>query len=508
MLERYEIEKEISYGGFKRVFLAVDSETKKQVVIKVLYSQKPFSEGDLKHLATEAEALKNLSHPNVPHYLDYFDEGLRDDDKRKGMREFSIKERNRRDFLGGNHSAYALVQDYVDAPSLAELIDQGVEFSETETIQLAKAILNILDYLHGLNPPVIHQNLKPSNILLNNRSGNRIGDLYLVNFSLEDTPSEKKRKKQNLNSSCNILITPSYISYEQKLTGIIGFDSDLYSLGMTLICLVTNTDPSSLPRSKDTGKVILDRSQVSRSFSHWLNKTAHPVVKYRYQSAAVALEALDSVNAGKFLCSKPKSSQIKVRIDRQKLEIIYPTLSPKNDWRRLYLSVMFVWLYSIATQSVDTFVYILFLIFFALYFVYRKLRKYEIIRITKNPPNITESFYQGILTKFIHKKRKKTARRPIEQVIYRPSYTSDEYHNRSKWSASKARTKIDAKLSLSSNYYSRIEVFSLQEVKTKTVKITEADLLWLGDEISEFLDLRLRIVNQTSKVTSTSNLKK
>lgn len=174
MLERYEIKQQISHKAGRSTYLAEDSETNKQVVIKILGFNDLFDWDDLKLFEREAKTLKNLNHPNIPQFLDYFE----------------IDEENRQ--------GYALVQTYINAPSLAEVIEQGIHFSEVEIIELIKKLLNILNYIHGLNPPIIHRDIKPSNILLTNRSGNSIGDVYLVDFGSVQTVAKKKQEQSQL----------------------------------------------------------------------------------------------------------------------------------------------------------------------------------------------------------------------------------------------------------------------------------------------------------------------
>jgi serine/threonine protein kinase len=56
-----------------------------------------------------------------------------------------------------------------------------------EVNNIAKAVLYILIYLHELNPPVIHRDITPSNILLGELSGNSVGQVYLVGFGSMQT---------------------------------------------------------------------------------------------------------------------------------------------------------------------------------------------------------------------------------------------------------------------------------------------------------------------------------
>ena len=249
MLRRYQIKQQISQKAGRSTYLAVDSQTKEKVIIKILEFNQLFSWDDLKLFEREAKTLQNLSHPHIPNYLDYFE----------------IEEKNRQGF--------ALVQTYINAPSLAELIQQGIKFSEAEIIELAKKLLDILDYLHGLNPPVIHRDIKPSNILLTNRSGNSIGDVYLVDFGSVQTVAKKEA------GTITIVGSYGYIPLEQFM-GQTTYASDLYSLGMTLIYLVTGIHPAELTQA--TGKVQFDDSTISRAFARWLSKITEPYTDKRY----------------------------------------------------------------------------------------------------------------------------------------------------------------------------------------------------------------------------------
>ncbi|MFN5515028.1 MAG: serine/threonine protein kinase, partial [Cyanobacteriota bacterium] len=159
LADRYQIEELLSQKAGRRTFLAKDLQSQLPVIIKLLRFGDGFEWDDLKLFEREAATLKHLDHPEIPKYLDYFE----------------VNEVNTHGF--------ALVQSYIAAPSLATLVASGRKFSEAEIIELSDRLLDLLTYLHQQAPPVIHRDIKPSNILLGNRSGNSIGDVYLVDFS-------------------------------------------------------------------------------------------------------------------------------------------------------------------------------------------------------------------------------------------------------------------------------------------------------------------------------------
>ncbi|MBO1054583.1 MAG: protein kinase [Dolichospermum sp. DET73] len=158
LVNRYEICQQLSKKAARQTFLAKDLHTQQLVIIKTLQFGQEFQWDDLKLFEREAKTLQNLNHPGIPKYLDYFEAEI------------------------DNIKSFFLIQTYIDAPSLETVIRNGRKFSEVEVIELAKSFLNILTYLHEQIPPIIHRDIKPSNILLTNRSGNSIGNLYIYNI--------------------------------------------------------------------------------------------------------------------------------------------------------------------------------------------------------------------------------------------------------------------------------------------------------------------------------------
>ena len=204
---------------------------------------KDFQWDELKLFEREAKTLQNLAHPAIPKYLDYFE----------------VKDRI--------YHGFALVQTYIDASSLDILIQQGRKFSETELIEFSDKLLGILNYLHGQIPIVIHRDIKPSNILIADRSGNSIGDIYLVDFGSVQTAATKDT------GTITIVGSYGYIPLEQ-FGGQAVPASDLYSLGMTIIYLATGTHPAELPQVN--GQIKFSTPQLSKQFQKWLDKMIQP----------------------------------------------------------------------------------------------------------------------------------------------------------------------------------------------------------------------------------------
>jgi serine/threonine protein kinase len=253
--QRYQIRSLLGKKVGRRTFLAIDLTTDIPVVVKLLIFERDFDWQDLKLFEREAETLKSLDHPAIPRYLDYF--------------EFDLVE----------YRGFGLVQTYIDAQSLDAAINLGRRWSEPEVKQISSSLLEILDYLHSQNPPVIHRDIKPSNILISNRSGHHVGDIYLVDFG----------SVQNLGhrdgGTMTIVGTYGYMPPEQ-FGGKAFPASDLYSLGATLIYLATGKHPADL--IQDNGAIDLKFDSFSQNYINWLNLLVEPNLNFRIKSVGEA----------------------------------------------------------------------------------------------------------------------------------------------------------------------------------------------------------------------------
>ena len=266
LAERYEVQRQLGKQTGRQTLLARDLQTKKLVVIKQLFLGSDFEWQDLKLFEREAETLKALSHPGIPRYLDYLE----------------IDEPNSKGF--------ALVQTYVKGKTLEEHLKAGRTFSETEVKELAKSLLAILSYLHEQNPPVIHRDIKPSNILLHSRSGNSVGQVYLVDFGSVQNQAAK------FGGTITVVGTYGYMAPEQ-FGGRSVPASDLYGLGATLIYLVTGLHPTELSQ-QDLKIQFADRaSHLNPNLIDWLEWMTEPSLSKRLSSAKEAWHALKNPRA-------------------------------------------------------------------------------------------------------------------------------------------------------------------------------------------------------------------
>jgi serine/threonine protein kinase len=254
--DRYRIVAPLGQGGMGTTYEAEDLTNYQRVAIKALSLRQIREWKVLELFEREARVLANLEHPAIPKYLDYFPIETPD---------------NRR---------FYLVRELVSGESLADLVEKGWHSDESEVKRIAVQVLDILNYLHQLTPPVIHRDIKPQNII---RCPD--GRVFLVDFG-----AVQEVYRNTLTRGGTFVGTLGYVPQEQ-FCGNVQPASDLYSLGATLLFLLTKRSPDELPLRRM--KIDFRRYvKVSSEFADWLEKILEPAIEDRFESAKVALEAL------------------------------------------------------------------------------------------------------------------------------------------------------------------------------------------------------------------------
>jgi serine/threonine protein kinase len=179
-----------------------------------------------------------------------------------------------------------LVQEFVKGETLQAELDKNGVFSEQQIKKLLIEVLQILDFVHGKQ--VIHRDIKPENIILS--SDNK---LFLVDFG-----AAKIVKPQQRTATGTIIGSAEYCAPEQSM-GKPLFISDLYSLGVTCLHLLTGISPFDL-YSPIEGEWVwrdfLNGNVVSDELGKILEKLASPIAKHRYQSVKDVINDLIPLN--------------------------------------------------------------------------------------------------------------------------------------------------------------------------------------------------------------------
>jgi serine/threonine protein kinase len=277
---RYCAVKYIGGGGFGRTFQALDRDCMNAPCVVKQFSPSPNIQADPAALrkATEMfnqEAVRLLQlgeHPQIPRLLAYFEQ-----DK----------------YL-------YLVQEFIDGQDLKQELAIEGAFNEQKIRQLLIDLLPVLKFIHNRN--VIHRDIKPGNIMRRRTPLNTpllregLGELMLIDFGVS-----KLATGTSLGQVGTTVGTAGYTPLEQ-MRGQAFPASDLYSLGVTCVCLLTQF----LPKADGSGEVY-DALQcrwmwrehlpqditISPQLGQILDKLLQDLPKDRYQSADEVLQDLN-----------------------------------------------------------------------------------------------------------------------------------------------------------------------------------------------------------------------
>ena len=240
------------------------------------------NETDVKRFYTEAEAAANLDHPGI---VPIFEVG-----QHEGQHYFSM--------------------GFVEGQSLSQRLTDG-PLPSREAAALMAAVADAIDYAHQCG--VIHRDLKPGNILLDQKGNPRVTDFGLAKRIQGDS---------GLTGSGQIMGTPSYMPPEQAggRRGAVGPAADVYALGATLYALITGRPPFQAATAMDTVIQVLSdepvpprrlNASIPRDLETICLKCLEKEPDRRYASAA-ALAA----DLRRFLTGEPIAARPVTRLER------------------------------------------------------------------------------------------------------------------------------------------------------------------------------------------------
>ena len=251
----YQIEKELGHNraGGRVTYLANDTSNQQLVVIKQFqFAKLGSSWQSYDAYDREIQLLKELNYPGIPRYLDSFE----------------------------TQDGFCMVQEYKQGVSLAT----SRSFNPDEIKQIAIAALDVLVYLQNRIPPIIHRDLKPDNILVD-----QVGNVYLIDFGFA------RVGEGEVGVSSVVKGTLGFMPPEQLFNRQLSEASDLYGLGMSLICLLTNTKSDRIGDLVDISYRVSFKHLVPKLNIHWVNwleKMVEPRLKDRFPNAVAALAAI------------------------------------------------------------------------------------------------------------------------------------------------------------------------------------------------------------------------
>ncbi|SKB12449.1 putative serine/threonine-protein kinase-like domain protein [Planktothrix sp. PCC 11201] len=251
---RFRLKCQLNENPIRQTWLADDLILKDKAVVKLLALGGSMQWEDLKLLEREAQVLKQLNHPRLVKYRDYFS-------------------------LDDHNIWFALVTEYIHGDSLKQKLDNHHLFTQQQLYWITFEVLENLNYLHQLHPPILHRDIKPSNLIWGEDH-----HIYLIDLgSVQIQP-------RTPGSSFTVVGTFGYTPIEQ-FGGLAVPASDLYGLGATLIHLLTGVPPAELPQ--ENFKIKFNGDTLNPAFKSWLETLIEPAVESRFATAQMALSALN-----------------------------------------------------------------------------------------------------------------------------------------------------------------------------------------------------------------------
>ncbi|HEY9678499.1 MAG TPA: serine/threonine-protein kinase [Drouetiella sp.] len=208
---RFVVQRQLAFGGFSAIYLVRDS-SKRQFVLKEAVIPEDADEAMFKEAVRlferEARMLSQLNNPQIARVYDHFIDN-------------------------GRHY---MVLEYIQGQDLRKFVRQNGAPEEQQVVNWGSQIAEIISYLHNQSPPIIHRDISPDNLIVDDNNVIHLIDFGASNLFLGTATGTMIGKQ-------------AYMSAEQ-LRGKATTKSDLYGLGCTLHYLLTGHDPEALSESK------------------------------------------------------------------------------------------------------------------------------------------------------------------------------------------------------------------------------------------------------------------
>ncbi len=250
---QFKVIRQLGVGGQGTAYLTDDIMSKEAVVLKEFILPVFVAVGvrrqALERFENEARILKQLDHPQIVKLVDFFVE---------------------------DHRSY-LVLEHIDGKSLKEIVLEEGAMSEERVKGLAQQMCSILEYLHGLEPPCVHRDFTPDNLILR-----KDGTLKLVDFNVA--------QQTESTATGTVVGKHAYLPPEQ-FRGEPCPQSDIYAFGSTLHFLLTGHDPEPISVSRPKEQV----EAISENMNFLVATATSMSLEERFNDIEKLKEVLDAI---------------------------------------------------------------------------------------------------------------------------------------------------------------------------------------------------------------------
>ena len=248
----YQVGEKIGQGGTGVVYSGWHLRLNKQIVINRLHGTH--------NARAEADVLKNLHHPGLPQMYDFIQVG---------------------------QDVYTIM-DWIPGSSLDHFLEQGRRIDTRAAIRWLRQLLDVLEYLHSRKPMILHNDIKPGNIMLRPN-----GELCLIDFNISMYADSGAITGYTAGYASPEQVRLAWqILYRQPTTVELDARSDLYALGATMYALICGSPPA------ETGPVqplqAMNHLTVAPGLCAIIDRAMCPRRELRYSSARRMKAALDN----------------------------------------------------------------------------------------------------------------------------------------------------------------------------------------------------------------------
>ncbi len=251
-VRHYQILRPLGQGGMGTTYIAWDRQRRRTLALKEMNADMARIAKAQELFEREARVLQGLDHPGIPQYYDFFVEG----------------------------SKKYLAMELVAGDNLELLVRQRGPLTPAQAIARLLQVCDILSYLHSLEPPLVHRDVKPANLMQRARDG----QIVLLDFGAV----------KEIGTPPGTRIGAEGYSAPEQERGQPLPQSDLFAVGATLVFLVSGEMPEQF-YSRQAGEFRLEARRVPAlppDLAALANRACAPQLGDRYASAAELAAAL------------------------------------------------------------------------------------------------------------------------------------------------------------------------------------------------------------------------